>query len=305
MSKTRTQKYSKANKEALRYDKILKENIQSVIWALVERVLKIDAVKTEILYPELAFTIEREADFVIMGTSKNGEETVYHIEFQSQNDREMVCRNYMYSALFNHKYRKPVKQIVIYLGYDPLNMKIELVMPDFTFKYELLDMRSFSYRDFLNSNIPEEVILAILCNFENDSNDLVISQILLKLRALDKSETLFKRHFIQLEVLSGLRNLEQIIHQIRQKMPITFDIQKLPSFQEGLEKGIEKGIEKGLEEGIEKGKNIGEEEALHDVAQRLILKNAPLDYIQEITGLSITALKKIQKEVNFNKAKDK
>jgi predicted metallo-beta-lactamase superfamily hydrolase len=164
MSKTRL---IKPLNKSRRYDKILKENIESVVWVLVERILKIKVIKTELLYPELAFTIEREADFVLMG----------------------------------------------------------------------------------------------------------------------KSETLFKRHFLQLEVLSGLRNLEQVINKIRQKMPITFDIQKLPSFQEGEHKG--------------------EEKALLNVAKRLILRNTPLSEIQEITGLSINELEKLKKELDASKVKSK
>jgi hypothetical protein len=64
-------------------------------------------------------------------------------------------------------------------------------------------------------------------------------------------------------------------------MPITFDIQKLPSFQEGAER------------------------ALSNVAKRLILRNTPLSEIQEITGLSINELEKLKKEFDIPKAKGK
>jgi hypothetical protein len=126
----------------------LKEKIESVVLVFVERILGIKVVKKELLYPELAYSIEKEADFVLLGILQNGKVTVYHIEFQSQNYSEMTSRNYMYSALLNLKYRKPIKQIVIYMGNDPLSMKAELIMPDFTFRYELIDMRSFHIEIF-------------------------------------------------------------------------------------------------------------------------------------------------------------
>jgi hypothetical protein len=49
---------------AQEYDKIIKENLEKVVLQLISKTTNIEAIKGEVLYPELHYTIEREADFV-------------------------------------------------------------------------------------------------------------------------------------------------------------------------------------------------------------------------------------------------
>jgi predicted transposase/invertase (TIGR01784 family) len=55
---------------------------------------------------------------------------------------------------------------------------------------------------------------------------------------------------------------------------------------EGIEEGIEIGVEKGIEEGLLK------------VAKNMLTKNTPLDYIAEVTGLSMDVIKALQAKSN-------
>jgi predicted transposase/invertase (TIGR01784 family) len=54
----------------------------------------------------------------------------------------------------------------------------------------------------------------------------------------------------------------------------------------------EEGIEEGIEKGIEKGKI--------QVAKNMLAKNTTLDFIAEVTGLSIEEIKALQAQSNDN-----
>ena len=62
--------------------------------------------------------------------------------------------------------------------------------------------------------------------------------------------------------------------------------------QEGLEEGIEKGIEKGLEKGIEKGTF----DTKVTTAKRLLARKMALEDIADISGLSISEVKKLAED---------
>lgn len=53
---------------------------------------------------------------------------------------------------------------------------------------------------------------------------------------------------------------------------------------------IEKILEEREDRGIEKGREIGREEGLEEVAINLKLIGAPLEQIQQVTGLSVSRI---------------
>jgi predicted transposase/invertase (TIGR01784 family) len=53
-----------------------------------------------------------------------------------------------------------------------------------------------------------------------------------------------------------------------------------------------KVYQEALEEGIEKGR----EESAETIARRLLMKKLPLEDIEEVTGLSLAAVKRLKKK---------
>ncbi|RMD90386.1 MAG: hypothetical protein D6813_09185, partial [Calditrichaeota bacterium] len=147
-----------------------------------------------------------------------------------------------------------VRQYVIYIGRAPMNMENELFDADINYRYNLIDMRNIPYEKFLQSDKPEEVILAILCDFQDHSPSDSVKEILRRLKILVKQDELKKGKYIrQLEVLSQLRNLEEIIIEEEKKMAIIYDIEKDVRYKQGIAKGLQKGITKGKKEGKREG----------------------------------------------------
>jgi hypothetical protein len=57
---------------AQEYDKIVKENILPSITTLLQKTIGVQIVKYEVVYPELTYTVDKEADFILLATDIQG-----------------------------------------------------------------------------------------------------------------------------------------------------------------------------------------------------------------------------------------
>ncbi len=97
------------------------------------------------------------------------------------------------------------------------------------------------------SQIPAEIILAILGNFGNKKPEIIIRAIAQRLKAVSKSDAELKKYVAQLNVLSRLRNLQDLITQtISKNMPITFDIENDSLVKEGISRVNRRNAERLL-----------------------------------------------------------
>lgn len=92
--------------------------------------------------------------------------------------------------------------------------------------FSLVNIRKFSYRTLLASDIPEEITLAILSDFHNEDPAEIVKQVLNRLVKASTSKRKLQRYIQQLTVLAQLRNLRDETKKQLQTMPITFDITK-------------------------------------------------------------------------------
>ncbi|MBF0555005.1 MAG: hypothetical protein HQK96_10700 [Nitrospirae bacterium] len=147
------------------YDKILKEILNDVIDTLISRVIGFKVVKIERLEAKLQVTDEREADYVLKVTTEDGAVFVLHIEFQSNNYAKMPRRELRYWLILTDIYELPVIQYVFYIGNEPMSMKDNISSPTTNHKYNLVNMKDVDCETFLKSNKPEEIVIAILCDY--------------------------------------------------------------------------------------------------------------------------------------------
>ncbi len=157
-------------------------------------------------------------------------------------------------------------------------MPNKLSMPTFEYNFQLIDLQSISYKEFINSNVPEEVLLAILCNFGQVEPEIVVEEIFTKLRMLQESNLNFQRSVRQLDMLSLLRDLQPLILKQEQKMALTLDIKNDLRYQQGEKQGKQKGIKQGLV----------------STATEMIKKGFDNQIISEITKLPIQDIEAIR-----------
>jgi predicted transposase/invertase (TIGR01784 family) len=99
-----------------RYDKILKENMESALPVIIKDVLDLDISDSEEIPDDLQQTNERKPDVLKKVRDQHNNTFVLHIEWQSQNEKDMVYRMAEYAVMPQRKYRIPVKQYVLFIG---------------------------------------------------------------------------------------------------------------------------------------------------------------------------------------------
>jgi DNA-binding MarR family transcriptional regulator len=187
------------------------------------------------------------------------------------------------------KYKLPIYQQIFYLGSRNSKFKTEMEHEFLTFRYNLVDFKTIPYREFLQSDKPEEIILAILGDFEKRKATEIAEQILRKINTLKIRNEIKLKSVKQLEVLSGLRNLQEIIDILIPKiMPLEYDITKDIRYKQGQEKGMEIGEAK--EKKIRK--------KLDDVIIKFLKNgNMSIKEIAEFTNVSQAYVRKLAKSL--------
>ncbi len=235
------------NKESKSFDKILKENLEELFLPISEKWLGFKIIHSKPLPEKLQVTLEREPDFIRIVETDKPETFILHLEFQSTNDPEMLYRQAEYKAILQRKYKLPVRQFVIYMGSQPLTMKTQLPENQQIIGFDVYSIQASNYERLMLSDVPQEIVLAILGDFHGEAPEKVIRQIVARLQKVseNKSQLELEKYVRQLNVLSGLRKLQTLTTKITAAMPILldFDIETDRLYKRGVEQGIEQGVE--------------------------------------------------------------
>jgi hypothetical protein len=270
------------------YDKILKENIALVFLPLAEKYLGIRISRSEELKDKVQTTIEKEPDFIRIVETDTAEKFIFHLEFQSVDEDGMIYRMQEYYGLLRRKYQLPVKQFVIYLGQKASRMQTTLAPEEVFTGFSLKSLREYSYQHLLASQVPEEIILAVLADFRGHKPVAVLKEILIKLREISQEEITLRKYIRQLSVLARLRNLIKETQKQVQDMGLTYNITEDFLYQQGVEKGIEQGIEKGIEQGEKARERQVIISMLEDgtltVEKIASLTKVPVEYVRQIAA---------------------
>ena len=235
----------------MKKDLILKEITKDSIKDVLKYILNIEINDFEFLDFEFPKIEKRDADILIKANNK-----IIHIEFQTNNDKNMHIRMARYFLEIYSRYKMEIFQYVLFLGSKKITMKNQIQTNGCHFNYEIIDLKQIPCDRFLKINNPEALVLTILCDFKGNNPKKIIKEILHKLFNLSKNENDFRKYLLMLEELSTSRNLKHEIKEAEMGLQnLTWE--DLPSYEIGLEKGIEKGLAEGIEQGIEKGKITG------------------------------------------------
>ena len=260
------------------YDRILKENIEAIFSTLLEKYLDISIAQSFEIKDKLQSTIEREPDFLKRIIDREGKEFILQLEFQTKNDPEMVYRISEYQAMIQRKYRLPVKSFVIYLGQATPTMSTQLAKEEQITGFELRNIREYATNKVLESDIPEEIILAILTDYPTSDTVQVVNQIISKLQKATRSESQLLRSIKQLLILSRLRKLDEVIEEKVENMPITYDISTDRLYLKG-----------------------AEDNKYHLVKKALIDQEFSIEQIARVIDVTIDYVYTVQKEIEENK----
>ena len=266
-------------------DRIIKENFVLHLMDVFKVILNIGDCEvdkeSDLPSGKIQNTIEREPDFVKVMKRPNGEKFILHIEFQTTSEKDMLLRMQEYHALLQRKVTLPIRHFVIYLGKKPPKMPAKLEKAMVFEGFELRNVSEFDSKALLVSDVPEEIMMAVLGNFSGMSPVSLLKQVLGRLKEVSPNEVKLKKYIYQLTVMSRLRNLQQEIIKQTEEMGLTINIEKDTLYKKGVERGIEKGIERGVEKGV------------RDLAKKMKREGFDVPTISRITGLSKSAISKL------------
>lgn len=260
------------------YDRIFKENSGSIFLTLIEQELDLEIKSFTPLPEKISKTVEREMDFFYRITTKDDKELLLHIEFQTQDDREMIYRMAEYHGLAFAKYKLPIQHVVIYLGTGKPKMKTKLLDKETFDGFDLINIHKLNTSLLLSSQIPEVIILSLLSDYETERTEAILRLIVTQLKAVCTSDKELDKYLRQLIILSRLRKLEDVTKKILRTMPIKYDIQQDALYLEGREEGREEGLEL--------------------VAVRCLKQGKTLEEVALITGLPIKRIEALSKKLS-------
>ena len=254
-------------------DVISKHILKRILLDMAIYLFKLDLVDAELLSTEDQRIEDRRSDLLAKVVSAQGDTFILHLEIQNDNDRVMPVRMLRYLTdikLAHPKHR--IHQCLVYIGAAPVNMRNTLASPQLSYHYDLIDMRDIDYQTLYNSDSPDALVLAILCDFRGNDPDEIVVHILQKLHALTRHDEKRQREYLQiLEILADNRHLNINIQEAYAMLHI--EIERLPSYQKGMEKGEHK---KSLE-----------------IARALLSLNFMPEQVAAITQLSLSEIQQL------------
>ena len=296
MSKTPKTNAEKAtSKQHQDFDKVLKKTFNRVYESLIHSLLGLDLSNTVKIQTTFSRTKEKRPDFAVKVKKQGVKDEIVHVEFQTRNDADMHKRELGYYHDFYWAFDLEVIQYVIYLGSGVPTMKTEINHRNLKHSYTIICMNEQDANQFLNSESPHEIILAVLCKFEKRDAAKIIKEILEKLNQKSKNERELFEYTTDLEILSGLRNLQSITKKQVDKMPIIYDLKKDLRYIEGKQEGKLEGKQEGELEGKQEKARTAIIRILKDNTLKLSVQKMAL-----ILDVSQEFVKKIQEELKNN-----
>jgi predicted transposase/invertase (TIGR01784 family) len=273
----------KSKKEANQYDKIFKENLESVTMALIEKVLHIQVAHYEKMPLELQRTLERKPDQLLKITDTQGNTFLLQLEFQLIDEPDMVYRMLEYRAILMRKYKLEVRQYVLFLSDAVPAMPTRIEQPNLSFGFELVQLSQVDYELFLSSDKADEVVFAVLGNFGTADPQQAASRILDRLTRTSPDALELNRHLQQLWILANLRKLSPFIEQIMESIT--------KYFKEEDDYFFKKGEQIGKQEGLLEGKQKGKQEAILKFLKDGILTTKQLASYFDVTEAFVENLR--------------
>jgi hypothetical protein len=255
-------------------DVISRDTLKRLTTDLAKHLLGIDGEAVDLLETQNQRVEDRRADLVARMRASDGNEFLLHAEIANNNKADMALRMLRYYTdirLAGHA--GPIRQFLIYIGTDPLNMPGGIEEPQLLdYRYGLVDMHRVNCAGLLVQDNPDALVLAVLCDFGGREPQEVVSYIVRRLSELTGSdEPRFREYMTMLEILSENRNLRPQVEEA-ERMLTQIDIERMPSYVIGMERGERRGLERGLERGEHRGLERGRAVEKRIIVRRLLAR---------------------------------
>ncbi len=276
------------------YDRIFRRKIKRLALPLMRMLFGMDWKTQQDLLPRLEARQEYEADYTLMLDPEDPDRRqILHVEFQAAQDAELPARMLSYFAHLHLHYKCPVVQVVIFLQErkTPAERQSTVTFPgiDTRHTFHTMYLHQISYKRFLELDLPEAAVLAVLGHFDGQPQEKVIGEIVQQLSEKGRNQnlellvddlvTLLSLRKIEpstIEKIKVMTTIEQVIlERVLQGNNPFFVKWAEKAVQEAAQKAAEKAKAAGVAEGKAKGKAEGKAEAIRQNITDL-LERSPL-----------------------------
>ena len=264
-------------------DLISKQLLQRLLIGFGNRLFDLNIVEAELLSNEQPRIEGRRADLVARVKEEDGESYILHVEIQNDNQRDMPLRmlRYYSDIALAHTGEKIV-QYLLYIGKAPLAMSDRVRGHNWRYRYKILDMRYQDSEYFLNSDNPDALVFAILCDPKGLEPNALVAHVIKELRRLHGSKLDNLRDSLKmLDVLAANRDLQDVV---KENTKMFIDVEKLGIYQLVKEQSEAKGLEQGLERGLEQGHQ--------EIILKFLAKFSP-EQVADISGFPLDKINAI------------
>lgn len=210
---------------------------------------------------EYASVKQRRADLV----ARLSNQTLLHLELQSDNDDKMLWRELEYCGLISQRYQQVPLQIVLFVGTKTPYFETQINTTDLKYCYHLIDIKELDCTVLLESQSLSDNLLALLGKLQN--KELAVQQVMHRIAHLPtkkRADMLEK-----LAILAGLRPLElPPLIEKEKTMPISVDLEENPIFAKIFERYTQRGEQRGEQRGIQIGEQRGEATLLRRLLEK-------------------------------------
>jgi len=271
-------------KQGGQFDKIVKENIHGSLPLLLNLLLGLSYDSFTFQVPDIQVTLERKTDVILqVKETPDSDPYILHLEFQSSNSSSMAVRMLFYYAFLRSRYNMPIRQRVIYLGNDAVNMPHELQDGEhLDYHFPIHDVRTLNAKALLAAEVPEEVVFAILADYGELDPEAVLRTLITRLQELVSDPIRLKSYILQTGVLAQLRSLEAVFTETIKDMPVDIDVDRIPFVGEALRKAETRGETLGITKTLEILKRLkAGEQNLEALAREFEVTLEQVRYIQQ------------------------
>ncbi|WP_153039601.1 Rpn family recombination-promoting nuclease/putative transposase [Thermoanaerobacter sp. YS13] len=267
-----------------KYDITLKDMFSDLTDDILSYFLGIQHIKIEELNVEFPRVEMRESDMIFKCITKEGNTIAVHLEFQSDNDKEMPYRMLRYAVEIMEKHELVPYQVVVYIGENNLNMADGV---DFDFgkenflryRYRIIDVGEVKFNEITQTNYYELFTLLPLMDKERrkKEKELYLKECAEMIKKIPLEQERKREVTARAKILAELVYEEEIIDKMFVEVIKMLNLEKSVTFR--------KLIEEGRKEGEKEGKLA--------VAKELLKRGMNIDEIAEITKLSKEEIKKL------------
>lgn len=205
----------------------------------------------------------------------------------------------VYYGFLYHDYELPIKQYVLYIGRkEAAKMPTSTKHENLDFKFHLINIVDLDHEKFLYSKQPEDIVISILCDFKDRTADNIIETILKRLRLFSQDELELGKYLKQLEILSNLRNLQELTIKKLNDMSLIYDLETDIRYKQGYEKA-QKEAELKLKEAELKTREaeLRAREAEFKFQEEIVREMLDLNSLtkESIANISKTSVKFVEK----------